>query len=337
MTTTAKTGLAAVDDAGGIGGRPSTGIRVLTLVTRFGMLGVLIGLVIAAQVVYPEFLTWTNLQNTLTQNSPTIIVAFGMTFVLIGGGFDLSVAGSFGLAGVLYAGLVNDGQTVGLSLAVALASGLACGIFNGLVITKLRVNPFVATLGSATIFLGIAAVYAHSEPIAPAPAPGFTTLGQGKLGGVYLSILIMIALYLVGTFVLTRTVFGRSVFATGSNREAARLAGIRVDRIHIATYIICALGAALAGIILTSSLSSAQFDQGTGVDIQSIAAVVIGGTALFGGEGALWRTAVGVAILATINNLFSSLAIESPIQNIIQGAILIVAVAFAGLQHILKR
>lgn len=311
--------------------------RVTDLLLRFGMLIVLVGLMIAAQVVYPEFLTWRNLQNTITQNSNTAIVAVGATYVMIGGGFDLSVAGTLGLGSVIFAELTVKGLPVGLALILALFGGTVAGIFNGLVITKLKVNPFVATLGSAAIFLGIGALYANSDSISVPPSTAFTYLGQSKIAGVDVSVILIVILYVLGGFVLSRTVFGRSVYATGNNHEAARLAGIRVDRVQTLTFAISGLLAALAGVVLASSLVTGGFDQGTGVELNSIAGVVIGGTSLWGGEGAMWRTAVGCAILATLNNLFSSLAIAGPTQSIITGGFLILAVAFVALQRFQRR
>jgi ribose transport system permease protein len=203
-------------------------------------------------------------------------------------------------------------------------------LINGLVITKLHVNTFVATLGTAAAFTGVAALYSGSKPIG-AFVPGFDSLGAGRVLGVAVPLILMAALFVVGGAVLSRTVYGRSLFATGGNHEAARLAGLRVDRIQIVAFVVSGLSAALAGAVLASSLSTGQFDQGSTVALDSIAAVVIGGTSLYGGEGAMWRTLVGVLILATMNNLFSSLSIATPTQMIIKGVVVVAAVAFEEL------
>jgi ribose/xylose/arabinose/galactoside ABC-type transport system permease subunit len=297
------------------------------IVLRYGMVLVLLALIVVAQLVYSPFLTLTNLQNLASQNASTAIVAVGMTFVIIGGGFDLSVTGTFGLGSVLFANLAVTGTPVYAALAIALAAGLACGLLNGLVITKLKVNTFVATLGTAAAFTGIAALYSGSKPIA-AFVPGFDTLGAGHLAGVALPVIVLAILYLAGSLVLTRTVYGRSLFATGGNREASRLAGLLVDRVQVVAFVISGCLAAFAGAVLTSMLNTGQFDQGSTVALDSIAAVVIGGTSLYGGEGAMWRTLVGVLILATMNNLFSSLSIATPTQMIIKGVVVVAAVAF---------
>jgi ribose/xylose/arabinose/galactoside ABC-type transport system permease subunit len=310
--------------------------RALDLALRYGMLIVLLVLVVVAELVFHQFLTVTNLQNLVIQNASTAIVAIGMTFVIISGGFDLSVGGSFAIGSVLFAKFAVGGTPIIISLGLALAAGLACGLVNGLVITKLRVNTFVATLGTGAAFTGAAALLSHSAPIS-AFIPGFSTLGAGHIAGVGIPVVLVVVLFLLSGFTLSRTVFGRSLFATGGNREAARLAGLRVDRVQVVAFLIAGVLAALAGAVLASILSTGQFDQDTTVALDSIAAVVIGGTSLYGGEGAMWRTAVGVAILATMNNLFSSLAIATSTQSVIKGLVVVLAVAFEELARRIRQ
>lgn len=313
--------------------RPTeTAQQVLRLAIRYGMVIALIVLVIAAQASYSRFLTLVNIQNVITQNASTAIVAIGATYVIIGGGFDLSVAGIFGLGSVLFAGLVvMSGYPVWLALVVALAAGTLCGLVNGFVVTKLKVNTFVATLGTAAVFTGIAALYSGSTPISVFNVDGFKTLGSGGIFGVDYLLIIIVLLFLIFGFVLSRTVYGKSLYASGGNREAARLAGTNVDLIQTISFGISGLLAAFAGTALTSTIATGQFNQGSTVALDSIAAVVVGGTSLYGGEGAMWRTAVGVGILATMNNLFSSLSVQAPAQNIIKGLVLVAAVAFEEL------
>jgi len=296
---------------------------------RFVMLYVLLGLVIAAQISYSRFLTLVNIENLLVQNANVGIVAIGMTFVMISGGFDLSVAGTLSLGSVLFAGLcMNSGLAAGPALTLSILAAAGCGLANGLIVTKLKVNPFVATLGTAAAFDGIAALYSHSQPISVVNVPGFEILGAGHVWGLPVPIVVLAAMFLVAGLVLHRTTFGRNLYATGGNAEAARLAGLPVDRVRVVGFVIVAITAAVAGAMLASTLGTGQVDQLNTVALDSIAAVVIGGTSLFGGEGAIWRTAVGVLVLATLNNLFSSLAVVTPIQNIIKGGVIIAAVAF---------
>jgi ribose transport system permease protein len=295
---------------------------------RYAMLWILLALVIAAQLAYSNFLTVDNVKNLLTQNAELGIVAMGMTLVIIGGGFDLSVSGTFSFGAVFFAGLcANSGWAAATSLLAVLAAGAGFGLLNGLVITRLNVNAFITTLGTAVAFGGLAAMYSHSSPIPVSGVSGFDTLGNGQLLGVPVPIVVLVVLYGIGGVVLARSAFGRKLYAVGGNLHAARLAGLRIDRIRVITFVACGLVTAFAGAMIASTLSTGQTDQIPTIALDAIAAVVIGGTSLYGGEGAMWRTAVGVLILATINNLFSSLAVETPVQNVIKGAVVIAAVA----------
>lgn len=308
--------------------RPSAARRLTRGALRYGMLILLIVLIIAAQLAYPVFLTPLNIQNTITQNASMAIIAVGMTFVIIGGGFDLSVAGTLGLASVAYSMLYLAGLPVGACLVSALLAGVVAGIINGLVVTKLGVNAFVATLASASIFLGMAALISGSRPIIVPSSAQFGLLGSGQVGSISVALILIVVLFVVGGLVLHRSIYGRSLYATGGNREAARLTGLAVDRITILSFVGCGFLAALAGVVLASKLSVGGADQAPSVALDAIAAVVLGGTSLYGGSGAIWRTVVGVGILATMNNLFSSLALPSPAQDLIKGVVLIAAVAF---------
>jgi ribose transport system permease protein len=209
-----------------------------------------------------------------------------------------------------------------------MAAAALLGALNGVLVTKLGVNAFITTLGTAAAYGGLAALYSNSQAITVFNVRGFEFLGAGRIGGFSVPVLVLGALFLIGGVVLHRTTYGRNLFAVGGNPEAARLAGLPVDRVVIIAFTISAASAALAGCMMASTLATGQTDQLSTVALDSIAAVVIGGTSLFGGEGAMWRTVVGVLILATLNNLFSSLAVESPIQNIIKGCVVIAAVAF---------
>jgi ribose transport system permease protein len=298
------------------------------LVVRYAMLWILAALVVAAQLAYPSFLTLANLENLLTQNAELGIVAMGMTLVIIGGGFDLSVSGTFSFGAVLFAGLcANRGWPTALSLASVLAAGAGLGLVNGLIITRLGVNAFIATLGTSVAYGGLADMYADSSPIPVSGVAGFATLGTGELLGVPVPIVVMVALFAAGGFVLAKGAFGRRLYAVGGNVQAARLAGLRIDHARVVAFVVCGTVTALAGAMLASTLSTGQTNQIPTIALDAIAAVVIGGTSLYGGEGAMWRTAVGVLILATMNNLFSSLAVDTPVQQLIKGAVVIAAVA----------
>jgi len=321
--------LAAATADGGVatlGGRErSTGQLVGGIVLRYAIVFVLIALAIVSNVLYPGFFEWGNLRNIMSQNAPVGLVAIGMTFVMIAGGFDLSVSAIFAAAGVAAASFTGH-MPIGLALLAALGVGLVGGAVNGAIVTRLKVNPFVATLGTASAFSGLALLYSHSQPIVPTHT-GFTWLGTARWSGVPVSVVIFFAAFAIGAVVLSRTVFGRSVYAVGGNTEAARLAGIRVDLIRFVTYTITGVCAALGGIIIASQTGVGQADIGANITLDSIAIVIIGGTSLLGGEGAMWRTLVGLLILATINNLFDSLALDTAAQSLVKGVIVVGAVA----------
>lgn len=292
---------------------------------QFGMVGVLIILIVVATLAYPRFLQPTNIRNILSQNSPVGIAAAGMTFVMIAGGFDLSVGAIFALGAVIFAMLTDPLGQLGAA-GVALLVGVACGFINGFVVSKLKVNPFVATLGSGSVFGGVAYIISKSAPHSPDDY-GFQVLGTGSFAGIPYSILLLVATLGLGGFVLARSVFGRSLYAIGGNSEAARLSGINVDLLRLSTYAISGLCSALAGMMLASRLGVGQADMGGNIALDSIAIVVIGGTSLLGGEGAMWRTVVGLLILATLTNVFDSLAISTNYQLVTKGLIVIGAVA----------
>lgn len=305
-------------------------LRILMANFRYGMVWVLVLLVIAAQVLYPGFLAWGNVQNILSQNSQVGIIAVGMTLVMIAGGFDLSVGSIYAFGAVIYADMAAHSLPLGLALVITIAAGLAMGAINGLVVTRLRVNPFVATLGTASIYGGAAFLYSHSSPI-PVERSGFKFLGLGKTAGLPVSVWILAIVFVVGGLVLARSVYGRSLYAVGGNTEASRLAGLRVDALRASTYVLVGACAAVGGAIIASRLGAGQAELSGTVALDSIAVVVIGGTSLFGGEGAVWRSAVGLGIVAVITNLAESEGWNTNVESVIKGTILIGAVAIDAL------
>lgn len=307
-------------------GRQAWSKRLSDLATEYAMIGALILVVIVAQLLEPKFLNSSNVSNILTQNAQVGLVAIGMTFVLVAGGFDLSVGGIFALAGVLYAHFATT-MPVGFAFALMMVIAVAIGIANGLVITKLNVNPFVATLGSASIFSGLAFLVATGGAVF-VEKESFFWLGTHSLLGIRVTIWILGIAFILGALVLAKTVYGRAVYAVGGNPEAARLAGMRVGMIQASTYVIVAIGAVLGGMLLASETQVGQANVGTEVTLNAIAVVIIGGTSLRGGQGAMWRTLVGLLIVGSVSNVLSLLALNTAIQSVAKGAIVILAVAF---------
>jgi ribose transport system permease protein len=295
------------------------------LFLQFGVLWALLILLVGSAILYPRVFDPTNVKNILSQASPVGIVSVGMTFVMIGGGFDLSVGSIFALGAVVFAHLADPFGLWGAAGAVIVASAM-CGIINGLIVTRLRVNPFVATLGTGSAFGGYAFIYSNAAPQVPND-PNFQYLGTESWLGWPISIYILVAVFLVGAFVLARSVYGRSIYALGGNNEAARLSGIPVDTLRASTYVMTAISSGIGGTILSSRLGVGQADMGGSIALDSIAIVVIGGTSLLGGEGAMWRTAVGLLIIATLTNVFDSLAINNNYQLVAKGVIVVGAVA----------
>jgi ribose transport system permease protein len=289
------------------------------------MVWVFLLLGVIGSILYPGFFAPANLNNMVSQVVPVGIVAVGMTYVIIGGGFDLSVTAVFAGASVVYASLA-DSMPLFLAFVVTVVVGVVCGLVNGLVITALRVNPFIATLSTASLFAGLTYMYSKNLPILP-NNPGFGDLGSAKWGGIWVTIFLLVAIVLVAAAVLSRTTYGLSVFAVGGNQEAARLAGMRVNAIKISTYLVTGGCAAISGMITASQIGVGQPTLGGTITLDSIAIVIIGGTSLMGGEGAIWRTTVGLAIWAMINNLFASLAFSTGARLLMVGGIVLIAVA----------
>ena len=289
------------------------------------MIWVLILIAVFSSIAYPGFLAPENINGMVSQVAPVGIVALGMTFVIIGGGFDLSVSAIFAASTVCFAAFSNS---VGMvpALLITLVFGLLLGLVNGLVITVLRVNPFIATLSTASLFAGGTYLYAENLPIM-SEDPSFDFLGMGLLGPIWVSVYTLVLSTIIAAILLSRTTYGREVYATGGNREAARLSGIRVKAITTSTYMLSGLCAAVAGMITASQIGVGQPTLGGTITLDSIAIVIIGGTSLMGGEGGIWRTVIGIAIWAMISNLFSALALSTGARLIMVGLIVLVAVA----------
>jgi ribose transport system permease protein len=298
---------------------------VLEVVRDYGIVVALAVMVIVLSISSSAFLTTTNFLNILDQWAPLGIIALGSTLVMIGGGFDLSVGAVYAVAGVVAVGAAKH---VGAPLAFAAGcgAGLVVGIFNGVVVTSGRINPFVATLASQIMLRGVALAITGGL-ILTTQRSGFDVLGFDGLGSVRYTVFVWLAVFVLLAFVLQRTTFGRYVYAVGGNREAARLSGVRVNVVRASTYAISGLTAGIGGVLVASRLSTARADTGTGLELDAIAAIVIGGTSILGGEGALWRTMVGVFVLALIGNGFTLLNVDPTYQRVLYGAVLLGAVA----------
>jgi ribose transport system permease protein len=270
------------------------------------------------------FLTRANILNLLDQSTTVGIIACAGTLVIIAGGFDLSVGAVYAIAGVVAAKAALAVDPV-FGLLIGVAVGLGLGVLNGAIVTIGRVNSFIATLASSIVIRG-AAVAITAGTLITVDDSTFAALGSNKFAGVKYSTWIFFAVILLTWFILHRTALGRYIYAVGGNPEAARLSGIRVGTIRTTTFALSGLAAGLAGVLITSRNITGQGDSGMGLELDAIAAVVIGGTSIVGGGGAIWRTVVGVLLLAMIGNGFNLLNLDPIYQQMVKGGIILLAV-----------
>jgi ribose transport system permease protein len=298
-----------------------------TVLDRSLEYGLLIGFIVLCALltlVSPVFLTPINLFNVALQASVVAILAFGQTFVILSAGIDLSVGSVLALTGAVMA--MQTGQNgVLVGILVGLLAGAVLGALNGLFVTRARVAPFIATLAMLAIARGLTYIYTQGSPIR-VDQPAFNVFGQGTVGAVPVPVVIMLAVFVVCLVVLTQTRFGRYVFAIGSNPEVTRLAGVPIDRYVVAVYAISGLLAALGGLILTGRLAAADPNAATGYELDVIAAVVIGGTSLFGGRGGVFGTLIGALIIAVVGNGMVLLNVNPFWTQAVKGAIILIAV-----------
>jgi ribose transport system permease protein len=292
---------------------------------EYGVIVVTALLFIILSVSSSGFLTKTNLLNILNQWSAVGIIAFAATLVLIAGGFDLSVAAVFSFSGVIAAKLAGP-LGVAPALLIGTLSALAIGLLNGLAVVMWRVNSIIATLASGFIIGGLT-VQISSGSLITVNDPSFASLGSSSFLGVTLPVWFLVLAGVMFAFLLHRTTFGRYVFATGDNAAAAVLSGIRVNWVRIATFGLSGLAAGFAGVMVASQQTTGQANAAPGMEFDVLAAVIVGGTSILGGAGAIWRTAIGVLMLAFIQNGSNLLNVSANYEAMIYGGIILGAAA----------
>ena len=305
----------------------------LALAGRYGAAtrrtyGILIALIILVVIVFagnPAFLSEGNIFNMLSQWAPAGIMAVGMTYVILTGGFDLSVASGYSLCAVTAAAV---GQHVDPALAylAALGAGFAIGLLNAVLVVGVNINPFITTVGTGFILGGVTFVVTGNAAFI-VDDPDFGIIGYERWHGFPFSGMLLLAFLLIGGLVLAKTVYGETVYAVGGNREASRLSGIRVRTVIGSTYVLSGVCMGMAGILTASQLNSAQANLDPAIIFDVLTIVVVGGTSLAGGFGSMWRTAVGLGIIATLSNGFILLDISVFYQDIIKGSIIVGALA----------
>ena len=284
-------------------------------------------LVVVLSIVSPEFRTFDNMMSLMRQSAINGLIAFGMTCVILTGGIDLSVGSVLALTAAITAYLIKGGMAAGLAMLIGLIIGGIFGLISGVLVTKGRLQPFIATLITMTVYRGLTMVFTNGIPISGLGNSGLISfIGKGFILGVPFPVIIFLAIFALMAFVLSKTTFGRRVYATGSNSVAAKLAGVNIDRTKLYVYIISGVLAALAGLILISRLNSAQPTLGQGYELDAIAAVALGGTSMNGGRGRIWGTFVGVLIIAVLSNGLNILGISSYYQAVVKGVVILIAV-----------
>lgn len=310
--------------------RPRPGAR--DIARQYGVVIIIAILMITLTLASPSFLTARNLFNILNQWTPVFIIASALTLVIIGGGFDLSAGAVFAVAAVASAMIVVNVDPV-LAIVVAPLIGLVLGTINGLVITVFNVHSFLATLATSMVYRGFAQLVTDGKQV-PVRVESFEWLGRGRIdlgfATVNIAVVIMLVFMAVMMFVLNRTTFGRAVFAVGGNEEAAILSGIRTKQVKVITFALSGMAAAIAGLITTSRVSTAESGSGMGLEFDAIAAVILGGTSIMGGAGAIWRSMAGVLLIALINNGFNLLDVDPFFKDLTTGIIIVLAVALAA-------
>jgi ribose/xylose/arabinose/galactoside ABC-type transport system permease subunit len=300
-------------------------LKILVNFQQWGIIIVLVILVLVLGVSSPVFLSGRNIRNILQQVSTLGILSMGMTILMISGGIDLSVGSSISVVAVIVGKLLKAGVPVGIPIILGFLIGCFIGLVNGLLASQTRAHPFILTLGTMTLFQGVAIIITEGYPITDL-GDKFEWIGGATVGKVPFIVILFFAVMIACFFILKYTRLGRKAYAIGGNEYTTYLAGIRVKTFKIIYYVICGFLTGLAALVLSSRISSAIPTMGTGFELQSIAAVVIGGTPLTGGRGSVWGTLTGVLLLGIIANGLNLLHVEASWQYVMTGAVIIIAV-----------
>ena len=309
------------------------------LLGEYGAFIALALLVVGLSIISPEFRSLSNFMNLLRQAAFNGLIAFGMTCVILSDGIDLSVGSTYALSAIVCAELIMYGMPAIVAILVALIVGTLLGVISGVLVTKGRLQPFIATLITMTAYRGLAMILTDGKPISrlaenlTSGAFLFKVLGKGNLVSVFneniklpIPALILILAFAIFYFFLNHTTYGRRIYATGSNAKCANLVGVNTSKIKISVYAISGFMSALAGLIMISRLNSAQPDMGNGFELDAIAAVALGGTSMSGGRGKITGTVAGVLIIAVLNNGLNIMGVTSYYQDVIKAIVILVAV-----------
>lgn len=300
---------------------------------QYGLLIAFVLICLALSFTTPRFFTVQNLMIIVMQVSINALLAFGVTFVIITGGIDLSIGSMVAVTGVVAASFAHpDTYPVVVPVAIGLVAGLLFGAFNGFVTTRSHVPPFIVTLGTMTIGRGLALILSRGRPISNL-SDSFNFIGGGKVLGVPTLIIILIVVFILCSILLKKTVIGRYMYAVGGNEQAARASGIPISRVKMVVYTVSGLLAALSGILLTSRITTGQPNAGIGFELDAIAAAIIGGTSTSGGTGTMTGTLLGALLIGVISNGLDLLNVTSYYQQVVMGIIIIGAVVLDSMNQ----
>ncbi|MFV0556859.1 MAG: ABC transporter permease subunit [Lactovum sp.] len=288
----------------------------------------LLGLMLVITVINPNFLTTNNLMNLLLQVTANGFIAFGMTFVILTAGIDLSVGAILALSSALTAGLIASNFPVPLAILATLLIGAFLGMLNGMLVAFGKLAPFIVTLATMTIYRGATLVYTNGNPITEGMSESFLFryIGQGYLFGIPFPVILMLVVFVILFIILHKMPFGKSVYALGGNEKAAYISGIKINKVTVIIYTISGIMASISGLIITSRLNSAQPTAGASYEMDAIAAVVLGGTSLMGGKGRLVGTLIGALIIGVLNNGLNIIGVSAFWQQVVKGLVILVAV-----------
>ena len=301
--------------------------NIIQYLQDYGSFIALIFLVIVISIISPDFRTVNNFLSLLRQSAINGLIAFGMTCIILTGGIDLSVGSVLALTSIICAHTIKIGLPAPLSMLIALIFGIILGTISGLMVTKSRLQPFIATLITMTGYRGLTMILSGGRPISRL-GDNFllNQIGKGSLIGIPIPVWILIIFFAIFLFVLKKTVLGRQIYATGSNSKAAELAGINTNNIKLIVYAVSGFMASLSGLILVSRLGSAQPTLGSGYELDAIAAVALGGTSMTGGRGKITGTLIGILIIAVLNNGLNIIGVSSYYQDVVKALVIFLAV-----------
>lgn len=301
--------------------------NIIQYLQDYGSFIALIFLVIVIGAISPDFRTVNNFLSLLRQSAINGLIAFGMTCVIFTGGIDLSVGSVLALTSIICAHTIKIGLPAPLSMLIALIFGIILGTISGLMVTKSRLQPFIATLITMTGYRGLTMILSGGKPISRLGNNLLLNqIGKGSFLGIPIPVWILIIFFAIFLFVLKKTILGRQIYATGSNAKAAELAGININNIKLIVYAVSGFMASLSGLILVSRLGSAQPTLGSGYELDAIAAVALGGTSMTGGRGKITGTLIGILIIAVLNNGLNIIGVSSYYQDVVKALVIFLAV-----------